>query len=189
MDAATRGMIAEYGPMWTAKQVWEYERGRGLLFDVSCEEPGGRPWNPRRTAAGAALRDAAVDMYGMMEDGGELWVARGGRAPVPRETVPYVMAVLADVVSGEEAPLRFRLEGGFVVASIDAGADLVDCREFFEEFYHMAAGAAYEHSGIPDDETEAGIHVSRMQEEFDARMAARLGGAYMPGNSDPGEAA
>ena len=57
---------------------------------------------------------------------------------------------------------------------------------FFEEFYHLATGFNYEiDTGIPKDETEAEIYLSRLQEEFDEKMKIKLGEKYLPGNNDP----
>ena len=40
-------------------------------------------------------------------------------------------------------------------------------------------------TGIPDDETEAEIYLTRLQEEFDEKMKNNLGDKYLPGNNDP----
>jgi hypothetical protein len=72
------------------------------------------------------------------------------------------------------------------VVSVDSHADVIDCKEFFEEFYHLATGFNYNvNIGIPDDETEAKIYLTRLQEEFDEKMKAKLGDMYLPGNNDP----
>jgi len=74
----------------------------------------------------------------------------------------------------------------FLVVSIDTKTDVIDCKEFFEEFYHLATGFNYDiDTGIPDDETEAEIYLTRLQEEFDEKMKSKLGGKYLPGNEDP----
>ena len=74
----------------------------------------------------------------------------------------------------------------FLVISIDRDADVIDCKEFFEEFYHLATGFNCEtDTGIPDDETEAEMYLTRLQEEFDEKMKGFLGDKYLPGNNDP----
>jgi len=40
-------------------------------------------------------------------------------------------------------------------------------------------------TGIPDDETEAEMYLTRLQEEFDEKMKNILGDKYLPGNNDP----
>ena len=59
-------------------------------------------------------------------------------------------------------------------------------KEFFEEFYHLATGFNYDiDTGIPKDETEAEMYLTRLQEEFDEKMKIKLGEKYLPGNNDP----
>jgi predicted aldo/keto reductase-like oxidoreductase len=96
------------------------------------------------------------------------------------------MAVMADVMLEEEVCLNFRKNSEFLVVSIDSKADVIDCKEFFEEFYHLATGFNYDiDTGIPDDETEAEMYLTRLQEEFDEKMKNNLGDKYLPGNNDP----
>ena len=61
--------------------------------------------------------------------------------------------------------------------------------EFFKEFftiYHVCIWVNFNtDTGIPEDETEAEIYLTRLQEEFDDRMKEKLGDAYLPGNNDP----
>ena len=62
------------------------------------------------------------------------------------------------------------------MVSIDRNADVIDCKEFFEEFYHLATGFNYDtDTGIPEDETEAEMYLTRLQEEFDDKMKGQLG--------------
>ena len=96
------------------------------------------------------------------------------------------MAVIVDTMIEEEVCLNFRLEKDCLVLAIDRDADVIDCKEFFEEFYHLATGFNYEtDTGIPDDETEAEMYLTRLQEEFDEKMKNILGDNYLPGNNDP----
>lgn len=96
------------------------------------------------------------------------------------------MTLIVDITIDGEIPLRFRIDKGCLVASVDFDADVIDCKEFFEEFYHLATGVNYDvYTGIPEDETEAEIYLTRLQEEFDERMISKLGDNYLPGNNDP----
>jgi hypothetical protein len=96
------------------------------------------------------------------------------------------MAVIVDTMIEEEVCLNFRIENNCLVATIDTKTDVIDCKEFFEEFYHLATGFNYDiDTGIPDDETEAEIYLTRLQEEFDEKMKNKLGDKYLPGNDDP----
>ena len=96
------------------------------------------------------------------------------------------MAVIVDTMIDEEICLKFREEQDCLVISIDTQADVIDCKEFFEEFYHLATGFNFDiNTGIPEDETEAEIYLTRLQEEFDEKMKTKLGDLYLPGNNDP----
>ncbi|WP_255458354.1 hypothetical protein [Nitrosarchaeum sp. AC2] len=96
------------------------------------------------------------------------------------------MAVLVDTMIDEEICLKFREENNYLVVSVDSQTDVIDCKEFFEEFYHLATGFNYDvNTGIPDDETEAEMYLTRLQEEFDLKMKEKLGEKYLPGNNDP----
>jgi hypothetical protein len=96
------------------------------------------------------------------------------------------MAVMTDIMIEEEVCLNFRIEGNCLVVGIDRNADVIDCKEFFEEFYHLATGFNYDiNTGIPEDETEAEMYLTRLQEEFDEKMKVQLGDIYLPGNNDP----
>ncbi|RNJ77143.1 MAG: hypothetical protein D9C04_00170 [Nitrosopumilus sp. B06] len=187
MNQSTKNMIEEFSPMWTNKQTWEYEQANeDLGFDMACSKPGEMSWDSKFASRDSDLRDMATDMYEPMTDGYELWIAEKDRQEVKKQHIPYIMAVMVDVMSDEEACLNFRTDGGYIVASIDTKADVIDCKEFFEKFYHLATGFNYaEQSGIPKDETEAEIYILRLQDEFDSRMKAGLGDKYLPGNADP----
>ena len=96
------------------------------------------------------------------------------------------MAVIADTMIEEEVCLNLRVNNNCLVISIDRDADVIDCKEFFEEFYHLATGFNYDtDTGIPDDETEAEMYLTRLQDEFDEKMKNILGDEYLPGNNDP----
>jgi hypothetical protein len=93
---------------------------------------------------------------------------------------------MADIMIEEEVCLNYRMDNDCLITSIDKKADVIDCKEFFEEFYHLATGFNYDvDTGIPDDETEAEIYLTRLQEEFDEKMKKQLGDKYLPGNNDP----
>ena len=50
------------------------------------------------------------------------------------------MPVMVDTMIEEEVCLNFRIENEYLVVSVDTKADVIDCKEFFEEFYHLATG-------------------------------------------------
>jgi len=121
-----------------------------------------------------------------LSDDYELWIANKGQGRLEEQYMPYLMAVMADTMIEEEICLNFRIENDCLVVSIDTKTDVIDCKEFFEEFYHLATGFNYDiDTGIPDDETEAEIYLTRLQEEFDEKMKFKLGDKYLPGNNDP----
>ena len=176
--------------MWTNKQVWEFEQiNENLTFDVLYTEPGNysiKSWDSKLAYADSDIRDLTVRTFDQLTDGNELWIANKGQMKVEEQNIPYLMSVLVDTMIDEEVCLNFRIENDFLVMSIDSKADVIDCKEFFEEFYHLATGFNYDtDTGIPDDETEAEIYLTRLQEEFDEKMKNKLGDKYLPGNNDP----
>ncbi len=176
--------------MWTNKQVWEFEQlNENLRFDVLYAEPESyedKSWNSKLAYPDSDIRDITVKTFDYLSDGYELWIANKGHGGLEEQYVPYLMAVMVDTMIDEEICLNFRIENNFLVISVDTKADVIDCKEFFEEFYHLATGFNYDvDTGIPDDETEAEIYLTRLQEEFDEKMKLKLGDKYLDGNSDP----
>lgn len=190
MDQVTRKLIAQYSPMWTNKQVWEFEQlNENLRFDMVFAEPRGyeaNSWKSKFAFTDSEIRDVTVRTFDNLIDGKELWIANKDSGRLDNQYIPYIMAVMTDIMIGEEICLNFRYENNCLVVSIDSSADVIDCKEFFEEFYHLATGFNYDiDTGIPDDETEAEIYLTRLQEEFDEKMKGQLGDKYLPGNNDP----
>lgn len=190
MEQRTRETIKKFSPMWTNKQVWEFEQiNEGLGFDMAYVKPGDfdqGSWNSKLSYPDSDIRDVTVRTFDNLTDGNELWIANKGQGNLEEKYIPYLMAVMADIMIDEEICLNFRVDNSCLVVSIDSKADIIDCKEFFEEFYHLATGFNYEvDTGIPDDETEAEIYLTRLQDEFDEKMKAKLGEDYLPGNNDP----
>ena len=191
MENATRQLIVEFSPMWTNKQVWEFEQtNENLKFDLAYLEPGDKfesiSWNSKYAFLGSEVRDTVVKTFDNLYDGLELWITIKNEDGLKEQYFPYLMAVLVDVMIDEEICLNFKQSNNCLVVSIDTKADVIDCKEFFEAFYHLATGFNYDiDTGIPTDETEAEIYLKRLQEEFDERMKTKLGDKYLPGNNDP----
>ena len=176
--------------MWTNKQVWEFEQlNENLRFDVlyaELENYSEKSWDSKLAYPDSDIRDLAVRTLDYLLDDHELWIANKGQDRLEERYIPYLMTVLVDTMIDEEICLNFRIENNFLVISEDAKADVIDCKEFFEEFYHLATGFNYDvDTGIPDDETESEIYLTRLQEEFDEKMRFKLGDKYLPGNNDP----
>ena len=132
------------------------------------------------------VRDVVVRTFDYMLEDNELCIANKGQGKIGEKYVAYIMAVMADIMIEEEVCLNYRMDNDCLITSIDKKADVIDCKEFFEEFYHLATGFNYDvDTGIPDDETEAEIYLTRLQEEFDEKMKKQLGDKYLPGNNDP----
>ncbi|MGY5141631.1 MAG: hypothetical protein ACW9WZ_01135 [Nitrosopumilus sp.] len=190
MNEHTRKLIQDYSPMWTNKQIWEFDQiNEELRFDLCYVEPKmytEELWKSKFAYKDSELRDTIVRTFDNLFDGKELYISNVKQMGLNRKFIPYLMAVIVDLTIDEEICLNFKLEGNFLVVSIDEKADLIDCKEFFEEFYHLATGFNYnEYTGIPDDETEAELYLTRLQEEFDEKMKLKLGNNYLPGNNDP----
>ena len=190
MNQKTKKLIDKYSPMWTNKQIWEFDQlNEELSFDLVYVEPGNYNeslWKSKSSFPDSYIRDVVVKNFDCMVDGKELWVANKGKILLDEQYFAYLMAVITDVMIEEEVCLNFRMEGNCLVTTIDRDADVIDCKEFFEEFYHLATGFNYDtDTGIPDDETEAEMYLTRLQEEFDEKMKLKLGSNYLSGNNDP----
>ena len=190
MNQLTKKMINEFSPMWTNKQVWEFDQTNPeLTFDLLYVEPEKYEenlWKSKSVHLDSDVRDVIVRTFENLLDNDELWIANKGTKSLNKNNVAYLMAVIVDTMIEEEVCLNFRLEKDCLVLAIDRDADVIDCKEFFEEFYHLATGFNYEtDTGIPDDETEAEMYLTRLQEEFDEKMKNILGDNYLPGNNDP----
>ena len=190
MNQLTKKIISEFSPMWTNKQVWEFDQTNPeLTFDLIYVEPGKydeKLWESKSAHLDSEVRDVIIRTFDNLLDNEELWISNKSEKSLNRNNVAYLMAVIVDTMIEEEVCLNFRLDRDFLVLSIDRDADVIDCKEFFEEFYHLATGFNYEtDTGIPDDETEAEMYLTRLQEEFDEKMNGFLGDKYLPGNNDP----
>ena len=188
LDQTTRKLIQGYSPMWTNKQIWEFEQlNEELTFDtVYAERNSFESWNSKMANPDAFIRDVVVRTFDNFLDGYELWISNKDQGKLDSKYVPYLMSIMADIMIEEEVCLNFRIENDSLVVVIDEKADVIDCKEFFEEFYHLATGFNFDtDTGIPDDETEAELYLIRLQEEFDERMQNKLGDSYLPGNNDP----
>jgi hypothetical protein len=190
MNQLTKKIISEFSPMWTNKQVWEFDQiNPELTFDLIYVEPGKydeKLWESKSAHLDSDVRDVIVRTFDNLLDNEELWISNKSKKVLNKNNVAYLMAVIVDTMIEEEVCLNFRLDRDFLVLSIDRDADVIDCKEFFEEFYHLATGLNYDtNTGIPDDETEAEMYLTRLQEEFDEKMNGFLGDKYLPGNNDP----
>jgi len=190
LEQQTKKNIEKYSPMWTNKQVWEYEQiNENLRFDVVFVEPDSfktDSWKSKSAYPDSDIRDVIVRTFDYLLDGHELWIANKGQGRLDEKYIPYLMAVIVDTMIEEEVCMNFRIDNNCLVTSINDKADVIDCKEFFEEFYHLATGFNFDtDTGIPDDETEAEIYLTRLQEEFDEKMKSKLGEKYLPGNNDP----
>lgn len=190
MDQITAILIEKYSPMWTNKQIWEYEQTNDLKFDVLFVEPKStdRNWKSKKAFSKSDIRDTIIHNFNYLVDGYEILISDSGQEGknLDEQHIPYLLALIVDLMIDEEITLNFRMKENCLSASVNFDADVIDCKEFFEEFYHLATGMNYDvDTGIPDDETEAMMYLTRLQEEFDEKMKRNLGDKYLPGNNDP----
>jgi len=174
--------------MWTNREIWEFEQiNEDLTFDAVYAEPGNfESWKSKLAHQDVDVRDMVVRTFDNFLDGNELWIANKDQGKLDKKYAAYLMSVIVDVMIEEEICLNFRMENDCLVTIIDEKADVIDCKEFFEEFYHLATGFNFDtDTGIPEDETEAEMYLTRLQEEFDDKMKNKLGDKYMSGNNDP----
>ena len=156
MNQLTKKIISEFSPMWTNKKVWEFDQiNPELTFDLIYVEPGKydkKLWESKSAHLDSEVRDVIVRTFDNLLDDEELWISNKSEKSLNKNNVVYLMAVIVDTMIEEEVCLNFRLDIDFLVLSIDRDADVIDCKEFFEEFYHLATGFNYEtDTGIPDD--------------------------------------
>jgi len=148
LNQLTKKIISEFSPMWTNKQVWEFEEiNENLTFDMLYAEPGKYDeslWESKSTHLDSDLRDVAVRTFDNLLEGEELWVASKGKKQLDTKFIPYLMATIVDTMIEEEVCLNLRHDKNCLVISIDRNADVIDCKEFFEEFYHLATGFNYD---------------------------------------------
>jgi hypothetical protein len=190
LNQNTRKIINEFSPMWTNKQVWEFEEiNENLTFDMIYVESGKYDenlWKSKSSHLDSDVRDVVSRTFDNLWDDEELWITSKGEKQLDEKFIPYLMATIVDIAIDSEDCLNLRIDRNCLVVSIDRNADVIDCKEFFEEFYHLATGFNYDtDTGIPEDETEAEMYITRLQEEFDDKMKGQLGEMYLPGNSDP----
>jgi len=190
LNQNTRKIINEFSPMWTNKQVWEFEEiNENLTFDMLYVEPGEyneNLWKSKSSHLDSDVGDVVRRTFDNLWDDEELRITSKGEKQLDEKFIPYLMATIVDTMIEEEVCLNLRIDKNCLVVSIDRNADVIDCKEFFEEFYHLATGFNYDtDTGIPEDETEAEMYLTRLQEEFDEKMKDQLGEMYLPGNNDP----
>ena len=189
MNQQTKKIISEFSPMWTNKQIWEFEEINEFTFDMIYVEPGKYDenlWKSKSSHLDSDVRDVTIRTFDNLLEGDELWISSKGAKSLDKEHIPYLMALIVDTMIEEEVCLNLRIDRKCLVIAIDRDADVIDCKEFFEEFYHLATGFNYDtDTGIPDDETEAEMYLTRLQDEFDEKMKNILGDKYLPGNNDP----
>ena len=149
LDRVTKETIQKFSPMWTNKQIWEFEQlNENLKFDMLYVKPNNyeaRLWYSKFANKDSEIRDVVVRTFDYLADGYELWIANKQQKKLEETQIPYLMAVMADMMVDEEICLNFRMDdgGGYLVTTADTKADVIDCKEFFEEFYHLATGFNY----------------------------------------------
>ncbi len=189
LNSKTRDLISKFSPMWTNKQVWEFDQTHeDLRFDMAYVKANEmlESWKSKLGYPDSDIRDVSVRTFDHFLDGNELWISDKDKGMLEEKHFPYIMAVMADIMIEEEICLNFRVSNSCLVVSVDDDVDVIDCKEFFEEFYHLATGFNFaDDTGIPEDETEAEMYLTRLQEDFDERMTAKLADDYLPGNNDP----
>ena len=177
--------------MWTNKQIWEFEQlNEDLRFDLlyikSKDEIKNPSWDSKMSYPDSPIRDTVVKKFEHLAEGCKLLIANKGKKRIEDQFIPYLMAVMADIMIDEEICLNYKITDGCLAVSIDTNTDVIDCKEFFEEFYHLATEFNYDtDTRIPNDETEAELYLTRLQEEFDEKRKLKLGENYLPGNNDP----
>ena len=124
LDQTTRKLIQDYSPMWTNKQIWEFEQlNEELTFDtVYSERNSFESWNTKMSNPDGFIRDVVVRTFDYFLDGYELWISNKDQGKLDPKYVAYLMSVMADIMIEEEVCLNFRIENDALVVLIDEKA-------------------------------------------------------------------
>ncbi len=80
MNQTTRELIEKFSPMWTNKQVWEFDQlNEDLRFDaiyVIPHEYNDDLWKSKSGHPDSEIRDVVVRTFDDMLDGKELWISK-----------------------------------------------------------------------------------------------------------------
>src|SRR3989344_4347227 len=143
LDQLTEILIEKYSPMWTNKQVWEYEQiHEEIKFDLVYVESGNKEisWKSKLAHLDSNIRETIVSTFEYLIDNYELWITntKNNQRKLDEQLIPYLMAVIVDTMIDEEICLKFREDNNCLIVAVDSHADVIDCKEFFEKFYHLA---------------------------------------------------
>ena len=137
MDSITSILIEKYSPMWTNKQVWEFEQiHQDMKYDVLFANPKNNQidWNSKLAHPKCEIRDTVIRNFDYLADGYELWISNANEEirKLDEGHIPYLMALMSDIVIDEEITLKFRIDNDCIIVSVDFDADVIDCKEFLE---------------------------------------------------------
>jgi len=80
MNQISRKLINDFSPMWTNKQIWEFEQlNENLTFDALYAEPGDfvvDSWNSKLANPDSDIQEMIVRTFDHLADGKELWIAK-----------------------------------------------------------------------------------------------------------------
>ena len=120
MNQITKNTIDEFSPMWTNKQIWEFDQTHeGLTFDIVFVDKnnGEIIWNSKNAFTDSDLRDTVLKNFGFLEEQ-KMIIANKGEKKLNKDYFAYVMAVLTDLVIDEEIPLIYSKQNNFPSVSI-----------------------------------------------------------------------
>ena len=102
MNQLTKKIISEFSPMWTNKQVWEFEQTNPeLTFDLIYVEPGKydeKLWESKSAHLDSEVRDLIVRTFDNLLDNEELWISNKSEKSLNKNYVAYLMAVIVDTM-------------------------------------------------------------------------------------------
>ena len=71
MNQTTKNTIDEFSPMWTNKQVWEFDQiHEGLTFDIVFTDKNNDEiiWNSKNSFPDSDIRDTVLKNFGFLEE-------------------------------------------------------------------------------------------------------------------------
>ena len=84
MNSKTKELITKFSPMWTNKQIWEFDQlNEELSFDLVYAESGKYNtslWKSKNAHPDSYIRDVVVRTFDNLLDNEELWIANKGKS-------------------------------------------------------------------------------------------------------------
>jgi len=139
----TTDEIIEKFPIWTMKEVCDFENKNEPRFDVKYVNKAHNQetdWGKSEMIfPDSTLRELANNTFDYFMDGQyEMWIKNPqlfdeGKSTISKEFIPYIMALTVDNISEGELPLYFKFVNGCFVIGVDNELNLNQCKKLGKE--------------------------------------------------------